>query len=128
MKLLAFACLVMVAGGAAAQTMPLRAFVERGTKLEKKGPLALFQRGEIRALQTEMAAASRTVRGEREAAAKAGRPGAYCPPPGSTGGVRMGAQQFLKEMRAIAATLPASATTTDGMRTLLARRYPCRAA
>lgn len=111
----------------AAGTMKLHQFVERGTKLEKKGPLALLHRDEIRLLQEEMQAASTKVRNERLAAEKAGRKGAYCPPPGGSGGMQMNAKQLLKELRTISASQPRSATVADGMRVMLARRYPCPA-
>lgn len=114
----------MAVPASAASTMPLHQFVARGSALEKKGPLALFSKGEIRALQTEMAAAGKQVREERLAAEKAGRKGAFCPPPGG-GGLRMSPQQVLRELRPIAASLPKTATVADGMRVMLANHYPC---
>ena len=113
------------AGSAAAQTMPLTKFVERGTALEKKGPLALFSRGEISALQTEMQGANKAVVAEYQVAKKAGRKTAFCPVKGEK--YQLGAQQLLAELRAIPAAQARSMTTTDGMRHLLAKRYPCPA-
>lgn len=113
------------ATSANAQTMPLTSFVERGTALEKKGPLALFSRGEISALQTEMQGANKAVVAEYQLAKKAGRKTAFCPVKGEK--YQLGAQQLLAELRAIPAAQARGMTTTDGMRHLLARRYPCPA-
>jgi hypothetical protein len=124
MRFVLFAAGLMVAGTACAQNMPLSTFVQKGTSLEKKGPLALFSRGEIKTLQSEIMAASKVVRAERLAAKAAGRKPAYCPP---EKGEPMGAQKLLAELRKISATQPRSATVTDGMRVMLARKYPCPA-
>ena len=113
-----------LAAPAAAQNMPLNSFVQRGTALEKKGPMALFHKGEISALMTEMKGASEAVRAERLAAEKAGRKGVYCPPAKGKGQA-MGAQKLLAELRAIPAAQARTMTTTDGMRYVVARHYPC---
>jgi hypothetical protein len=116
----------MVAGAAGAQNMPLPTFVQKGTSLEKKGPLALLSRGEIRLLQTEMGAANKALVAEYEANKKAGRKQAYCPVKGQK--VQIGARQLLAELRAIPAAQARTMTTTDGLRLILARRMPCPAA
>jgi hypothetical protein len=116
--------LVALSAPAAAQNMPLHQFVERGTKLEKKGPMALFHKGEINALMTEMKAAGAAVRGERLAAEKAGGKRLFCPP---EKGEPMGTQKLLAELRLASAKLGPKATTTDGMRAMLVKRYPCPA-
>jgi hypothetical protein len=113
------------AAAASAQAMPLPTFLERATALEKKGPLALFHRGEINALFTEMKGASDQLKAERLAAEKAGRPAAFCPPAGQKG-VSFSSTELLRELRAIPAAQARSMTMTDAMRTVLARRYPCR--
>jgi hypothetical protein len=110
---------------AAAQNMPLTSFVERGTKLEKKGPLALFQRGEIRALQTEMQAANKAVLAETQANKKSGAKQSFCPVKGQK--YQLGAKQLLSELRAIPAAQARTMTTTDGLRHLLKKRFPCPA-
>lgn len=110
---------------AAATAMPLYQLVERGTALEKKGAMALFHQGEIKALQDELSAASKQVLNERLAAEKAGRKAAYCPPKVRTKADQVSSQQLLKELRAISATQPKTATVADEMRIYLAKRYPC---
>lgn len=113
-----------IASAAAAQSMPLQNFVQRGTALEKKGPLAVFSMGEIRVLQDEMKAAAAALRAERLAAEKAGRKPPYCPPKDQKS-LAMKPQQVLAELRAIPAAQARTMTTTDGFRHILARRYPC---
>jgi hypothetical protein len=103
--------------------MPLTSFVERGTKLEKKGPMALFHRGEISALQAEMQAANKVVVAEYEAKKKSGAKQAFCPVKGEK--FQLGAQQLLAQLRAIPAAQARTMTTADGMRHLLAKRFPC---
>ncbi|GLR48123.1 hypothetical protein [Sphingomonas astaxanthinifaciens] len=122
--ILAFLALASTASLAAAQSMPLPSFVQRGTALEKKGPLAVFSMGEIRALQDEMKAAAAALRAERLAAEKAGRKPPYCPPKDQKS-LAMKPQQVLAELRAIPAAQAKGMTTTDGFRHILARRYPC---
>lgn len=124
-SLLALALTAVVATPAMAASMTLHQFVARGTALEKKGPMALFHRGEIKALQTEMMSAGKQVREERMAAEKAGRKPTYCPPAEGKG-VKMGAQEVLKELRLIAATQPKNATVADGWRAMLVKKFPCR--
>ncbi len=116
---------VLLAVPAAAQKMPLQSFVERGTKLEKKGPLALFSRGEIKLLQTEMQAANKAVIAEYEANKKSGARQAFCPVKGQK--YELGAQQLLAQLRAIPPAQARTMTTTDGMRHLIAKRFPCPA-
>jgi hypothetical protein len=114
-----------VATPAAAQKMPLPQFIERATKLEKKGPLALFSRGEIKALQTEMQGANKVVMAEYQSNKKTGAKQAFCPVQGEK--YEIGAQQLIAQLRAIPAGQARTMTTTDGMRHLIAKRFPCPA-
>jgi hypothetical protein len=120
-----FGICVCVAGAASAQNMSLTAFVERGTKLEKKGPMALFHRGEIRVLQTEIQAANKAVIAEYEANKKSGAKQAFCPVKGQK--YQLGAPELLAQLRAIPAAQARTMTTTDGMRYVLRKRFPCPA-
>ena len=126
MRSVVFLVALSLAGAAQAQNMPLTTFVERGTKLEKKGPMALFHRGEIRALQTEMQAANKAVIAEYEANKKSGAKQTFCPVKGQ--GYRLKPQQLLAQLRAIPAGQARTMTTTDGMRHILKKRFPCQAA
>lgn len=116
---------LLLAGTASAQSMPLTTFVERGTALEKKGALAILSMGEINALQAEMQGAGQALKAEREEAEKGKRRLPYCPPKGQAA-VKMEGQQLLAELRAIPVIQARRMTTTDGLRHMLIKRYPCR--
>lgn len=118
-----FVAALTMAGAASAQKMPLPQFVAKGTALEKKGPLALFNRGEIKALQTELQGANAALKAEYQANEKAGRKQAFCPVKGQA--FKMDARELLAAFRAIPPAQARTMTTTDGMRVLLARRFPC---
>ena len=118
--------LILAAGlpaPAVAQNMPLPQFLDRATKLEKKGPMALFSRGEIKALQSEMQGANKAVVAEYRAREKSGAKQFFCPVKGEK--YQLGVKELLGQLRAIPAGQARGMTTADGMRHLLARRYPC---
>ena len=126
--LLAAAAVTLTSAAApvAAQTMPLDQFIERGTKLERKGPLAMLHRSEIKLLMGEGRAAGELNRAERIADEKAGRKAAYCPPANAKA-QNINPRQLLGELRAIPAAKRRGMTVRDGMRHLSAQRYPCPA-
>ncbi|GAA3996567.1 hypothetical protein [Sphingomonas humi] len=105
--------------------MPLPVFVERATKLESKGPLALFSRGEISVLQSEMQGANKSVVAEYQARKASGAKQAFCPVKGEK--YQLGVKELMAKLRAIPAAQARTMTTTDAMRHLLAKRYPCPA-
>ena len=114
---------VLSSASAQAQNMPLPVLLQRGTALEQKGPLALFHKGEIRALQTELAAANKAVLSEYRGNKQAGRDQTFCPVKGQA--YQLGARQVLAELRSIPPAQARRMTTTDGMRALLQERFPC---
>lgn len=122
---LGLGALFAVATPAAAQKMPLPAFLDKATSLEKLGPLALLKTNEINALQTEMKGAGAALKAEREAAVKKKQKPAFCPPAGQNS-VAMKSTELLGELGAIPAAQARRMTTTDGLRTILVKRYPCR--
>ena len=122
---LALGALFLVAAPAAAQKMPLPAFLDKATSLEKQGPLALLKMNEINALQTEMKGAGAALKAERDTAAKKKQKTAFCPPAGQNS-LSMKSTELLAELRAIPATKARRMTTTDGLRAVLVKRYPCR--
>ena len=123
---LALGAMFLAATPAAAQKMPLPTFLDKATSLEKQGPLALMRMNEINALQTEMKGAGAVLKAERDTAAKNKRKAAFCPPPGQNS-LAMSSTELLGELRAIPAARARRMTTTDGLRTILITRYPCRA-
>ena len=116
-------CLAAAPAAASAQAMPLSQCLDKANALEKKGPLALLS-SDLKLLKKEMAGASAALRAERLAAQKSGRKPAYCPPAKQAG---MGVDEILGHFRAIPAAQRARMTSKDGFRSLLARKYPCRA-
>lgn len=105
--------------------MPLPIFMERADKLQGKGPLAIFSRGEISALQTEMQGANKAVIADYQANKKSGAKQAFCPAKGDK--YQLGVQELMNQLRAIPAAQARSMTTKDAMRHLIAKRFPCPA-
>jgi hypothetical protein len=110
--------------GASAQSMNAEVFLKRATALKKKGPMALFSRGEIRALMAEGKAAGAKAREQRLAAIKAGQPAPYCPPGGPQG---MGSEEFMTRLSAIPAADRARMNMGQAMIRILATKFPCKA-
>lgn len=106
-----------------AQQMNAETFYQRATKLQKKGPLALFSRGEINALMAEGQAAGKAARQARLDAAKAGRKPRYCPPEGPQS---MNSNEFMRRLGAIPQAERARIDMTEATTRIMAVRFPCR--
>lgn len=115
--------LAAVPGSAVAQTMNAEAFHKRAVALQKKGPMALFSRGEIKALMTEGQAAALRAREQRLAAVKGGGRGRYCPPVGKQS---MNSDEFMKGLAAIPPAERARIDMTEATTRILAAKFPCR--
>ena len=115
---------ILITTSASAQTMNAEAFHQRATKLQNKGALAIFSRGEIKALMGEVRAASQRAREQRLAAAKAGRKPRYCPPEGPQS---IGSDEFMSSLGAIPATERSKIDMTEATIRILARQFPCPA-
>lgn len=112
-----------MAAPATAQSMNAETFHTRATALKKKGPMALFSRGEIRALMTEGQAAGKAARDFRLAAIKAGRDPRYCPPEGPQ---RMDSNEYMKRLSAIPPTKRRRIDMTEATIRLTAMKFPCK--
>ena len=99
-------------------------FHRRATALKKKGPMALFSRGEIKALMHEGQAAGTRSREQRLAAVKAGHKPRYCPPPGPGS---MNSDEYMKRLSAIPQAQRARIDMTEATTRILAGKFPCRA-
>ncbi len=110
-------------GAAVAQTMNAEAFHQRAAKLEKKGALALFSRGEIKALMAEAQAAGKKAREQRVAAVKAGNKTRYCPPEGPS---KMDSDEFMQRLGGIPAAERARIDMTEATIRILAGKFPCK--
>ena len=108
---------------ASAQGMNAETFHQLATKLQKKGAMAIFSRGEIKALMKEGQAAALRARAQRLATIKAGGKPRSCPPEGS----RMDSDEFMKRLSAIPAAERAQIDMTEATIRILARKYPCKA-
>ena len=109
---------------AMAQTMNAESFHKRATKLQKKGALAIFSRGEIKTLMNEGQAAGKRAREQRLAALKAGNRPRYCPPEGPQ---RMDSDEFMSRLAAIPPAERARIDMTEATIRILAAKYPCKA-
>jgi hypothetical protein len=114
--------LALAASPALGQNMNAETFHQRATKLQKKGAMAIFSRGEIKALMGEAQAAGKRAREQRLAAIKAGGKPRYCPPEGPTG---MNSDEFMKRLAAIPPVERARIDMTEATVRILAIKYPC---
>ena len=106
---------------AVAQTMNAETFHQRAQALKKKGAMALFSRGEIKALTKEGQAAAKRAREQRLATLKAGGKPRSCPPEGS----RMGSDEFMTRLASIPPAERARIDMTEATIRILASKYPC---
>ena len=118
----AAAVLLIVSTGASAQSMNAEQFHSRAAALQKKGMMALFSGGEIKALTAEAQAAGKRAGEMRKAAVKAGQPPRFCPP----ATVGMDDKEFMTRLSAIPAEERAKIDMTEAMTRILAVKYPCK--
>ncbi len=116
--------LFAVPAATSAQSMNAETFNKRAIALQKKGPLALFSRGEIKALMAEGQAAGAKSRENRLAAIKAGQKPRYCPPPGKQA---MNSDEFMTSLAIIPVADRARIDMTEATTRIVARKFPCGA-
>ena len=122
-KILVAAVLVAVPQSAWAQSMNAQAFYQRASALQKKGVMAIFSGGEIKALMTEGKAAGQRARQQRLDTIAAGRKPRYCPPEGP---VSIESSEFMKRLGAIPQAERARIDMTEATVRILAVKFPCR--
>ena len=122
-RLIVCAVTLTVPSAALAQSMNAEVFHERAVALQKKGPLALLSRGEIRALMNEGKASGEKARAARFAAIQAGKKPRYCPPEDIQG---MGSDEFMRRLAAIPQAERRQINMGEAMNRILATKYPCR--
>ena len=123
MKIVAAIALVLVAAPALAQNMNAETFLQRASKLQKKGALALFSRGEINALMGEVQAANKTVVARLRADKSAGRALRFCPP---TGPAKMDSKELMARLAAIPEAQRRRIDMTEAMTRIFEVKFPCR--
>jgi len=121
--ILGLAAALWIASPVSAQSMNAEIFHQRAVKLQKKGALAIFSRGEIKSLTNEAQAAAKRARAQRLATLKAGGKPRSCPPEGSS----MGSDEFMRRLSAIPPTERARIDITEATIRILASKYPCPA-
>ena len=84
--------------------------------------MAIFSRGEIKALMKEGQAAGQGARERRLAAVRAGAKPRYCPPEGPG---RMDSDEFMKRLAMIPAAERARIDMTEATTRILATKFPC---
>ena len=97
-------------------------FLDRANRLKAKGPLALFD-GDYRRLKSEAVAAGNSIRADRIAAERAGRPILYCSPKPRA---QLGDYEFLDRLAAIPAAERQTLSLKAAMLRVLQKKYPCR--
>ena len=97
-------------------------FLRRAERLVGKGPLALFD-SDYKRLQVEGNAAGNSIRLEREAAERAGKPILYCSPKPRA---ELGNMEFISALRKIPQAERQRMTLRAAMLLVLQRKYPCR--
>jgi hypothetical protein len=115
---------VFIASGAIAQTMNAEEFLQRATSLKKKGAMAIFSGGEIRALTNEGKAAAAKAREQQLAAIRTGQKPRFCPPEGKHS---LGSDEFMTRLEAIPAAERARIDMTEAMTRILIQKFPCPA-
>jgi hypothetical protein len=121
-RLIVCAVALAVAQPALAQSMNAELFHQRAVALQKKGPLALLSRGEIKALMAEGKASGERARSQRLAAVQAGKTPRYCPPTDVRG---MSSDEFMKRLAAIPQAERRRIDMGEAMNRILATKYPC---
>lgn len=124
LKCLAAASLLIVPMAASAQSMNAQSFYDRATALQKKGMMALFSGGEIKALTREAQAAGKKAGETRKASVKAGQAPRFCPPEGP---MTMDDKEFMSRLSAVPAADRSRIDMTEAMTRILASKYPCKA-
>jgi hypothetical protein len=105
----------------AAHAMTVSVFLQKAEALKKRGPMALLS-SDLGLLKTEVRTAAAALKSERDAATRAGRRPAFCPPAGTS----LGADEVLTAFRAIPEPQRQRMEVRDALRMYMARRYPCR--
>ena len=112
----------LLPAAAFAQSMNAETLHKRASALQKKGALALFSRGEIKALMKEGQAAGKKAGDQRRADVAAGRAPRFCPPAAK---VSMDSDEFMKRLAAIPAAQRARIDMTEASNRIMAAKFPC---
>ena len=101
--------------------MPLPEFLEKASRLEARGPLALFS-SDLKLLEKEVKGGAVQYRARLESDAAEGRRPDSCPPRG----MEISSDEFLAHLRSIPAARRARMNVRDGFAHFIRTRHPCR--
>lgn len=120
----AIAAIVLASAASALAAPPGSAqnFLDRANRLKAKGPLAFFD-ADYRRLKSEAYAAGNSLRVDRLAAQKAGKPILYCSPKARA---QLGSMEFIDGLEAIPSTERPKLNLKQAMLRVLQKKYPCR--
>jgi hypothetical protein len=121
--IVASAALLLAVPSGAAAPGTAEHFLQRAERLLGKGPLALLD-GDYRRLSREGEAEGTSIRLEREAAERQGRPILYCSPKPRA---ELGNMEFIRGLRAIPRAQRERMTLRQAMLLVVQRKYPCPA-
>lgn len=121
-KLMAAAVAVLIPVSAL-QAMTVAVFLQKADALRAMGVRAMASR-DLPLLKTEVTTAAASLRAEREAAQRAGRRAAFCPPPQGRAGIN--SEELVAYFRGLPPAQRQRTQVRDAMRGFMIRRYPCR--
>ena len=101
--------------------MPLPEFLEKASRLEARGPLALFS-SDLKLLEEEVKGGAARYRARLERDAAEGRRPDSCPPRG----MEISSDELLAHFRSIPAASRARMSVGDGFAHFIRSRHPCR--
>lgn len=114
---------ILISSPAFAQAMNAESFHQRATALKKKGALAIFSGGEIKALMREGQASGQASVARLRADKAAGKPTRFCPPTGPT---KMGSDEFMSRLSAIPLAERRRIDMTEATTRIMAAKFPCK--
>lgn len=120
--LLGLSTALIASASSAAAPGTAQNFLQRADRLIAKGPLALVD-GDYKRLEREGTAAGESIRADRIAAEKAGRPILYCSPKPRA---QLGNMEFVGALRQIPQAQREKLSLKAAMLIVLQRKYPCR--
>jgi DNA-binding transcriptional regulator LsrR (DeoR family) len=117
------AATILMSSPALAQTMNAETFHQRATALKKKGAMAIFSGGEIKALMREGQASGQAAKSRYNADKSAGRATRFCPPPGKQ---QMDSDEYMERLAAIPLAERRRIDMTEATTRIMAAKFPCR--
>jgi hypothetical protein len=121
MKKFVLAALAVTVPLSMVHAMSAAVFLQKAEALQKRGMMAMFS-SDLRLLKGEVRTATMALKAEGDAARKAGRPTAFCPPKK----VSLNSNELLAHLRSIPPAQRQTMEMRDALRQLMVRRYPCR--